>query len=138
MDTDAHEVWRILVVDDNKDSADTLKMQLEREGHTVWSTYDGVSALALASKCLPEVILLDIVMPGVTGHEVARRLRAMPDLASTLIVAVTGWRKPPGPPSWTAGFDFQLDKPIDPGILAEWLKRAPRTGRPFLPPRNRP
>jgi CheY-like chemotaxis protein len=112
-------------------------MQLEREGHTVWSTYDGVSALTLASKCLPDVILLDIVMPGVTGHEVARRLRAMPDLASTLIVAVTGWRKPPGPPPWAAGFDFHLDKPIDPGLLAQWLNQTPRTGQAPLPPKYR-
>jgi CheY-like chemotaxis protein len=73
---------RILVVDDNKDEAQALRSVLELAGHAVWSAYDGITALDLARRLHPEAIVLDIKMPGLSGYEIARRIRLMPELAS--------------------------------------------------------
>src|SRR5215831_19316248 len=82
---------RILVVDDNVDAANSLAVLLRLEGHEVRVACDGPAALAAAQADPPEMVVLDLGMPGTDGFEVARRLRALPGTKGTLLVAVTGW-----------------------------------------------
>jgi two-component system OmpR family response regulator len=116
---------KVLVVDDNKDAAESLAVVLRHEGHDVRVALDGAAALAAATAAVPEVVLLDLAMPGMDGYEVARRLRQRPDLAATRLVALTGFgsaedhRK-----SGEAGFDQHLTKPVDPEALLDLLARA--------------
>ncbi|RLM51464.1 response regulator, partial [Halobellus sp. Atlit-31R] len=81
---------RILVVDDNRDAAATLGMLLEVMGHQVLIAHDPYRALDLASTARPEVYMLDIGLPGLDGHELSRRLRARPENAGALLIALTG------------------------------------------------
>ena len=120
---------RVLVVDDNQASADTLHWTVELFGDTVKSCHDGSTALKLAADFRPDVVLLDIGMPGMDGLQVCEALRAMPDLKHVKIIAQTGWgdeqmrRK-----TATAGFDLHLVKPVDPHVLEDmlWLLRSGR------------
>lgn len=111
---------RILVVDDNEDSADSLAMLLEITGHEVRTANDGLRAIEEAQDFVPDVILLDIGLPGLSGLDVARRLREMPFLRSALIIAQTGYGQDEDRRrSLEAGFDHHLTKPLD---LAELKK----------------
>jgi CheY-like chemotaxis protein len=83
-------VCRVLVVDDNDDSAQTMAMMLELGGHSSKIAHDGPAALRMAIEFLPHVILLDIGLPEMDGYEVARRIRDLPELATTMLVAMTG------------------------------------------------
>jgi two-component system CheB/CheR fusion protein len=115
---------RILVVDDNSDSADSLSFLLGLKGHDVRTAYDGPQALQAAEEHRPEVILLDIGMPGMTGYDVARRLRERPETRSALILAMTGWGQDEDRRrSQEAGFDQHLIKPLDPGKLEDLIQR---------------
>ena len=82
---------RILVVDDNQDSAISMTLLLELQGHEVHVAHAGQTALRVATDKRPDVILLDIGMPGMNGYEVARQLRAQNEFADTLLVAITGY-----------------------------------------------
>jgi signal transduction histidine kinase len=105
---------RILVVDDNQDSASSMTLLLELQGHEVRVANAGPAALNIANEQKPDVILLDIGMPGMNGYEVARRLRSQPDFAETLLVAITGYgRATDVQQTKSAGFDHHLVKPID-------------------------
>jgi signal transduction histidine kinase len=105
---------RILVVDDNQDSACSMTLLLELQGHEVQVAHAGQVALKMAQESTPDVILLDIGMPGMNGYEVARQLRAQPVFADTLLVAVTGYgRASDVKQTESAGFDHHLVKPID-------------------------
>ncbi|MEA3154480.1 MAG: hypothetical protein QOK44_2069 [Betaproteobacteria bacterium] len=105
---------RILVVDDNQDSACSMTLLLELQGHEVQVAHAGQVALKMAQESTPDVILLDIGMPGMNGYEVARQLRAQPVFADTLLVAVTGYgRASDMKQTESAGFDHHLVKPID-------------------------
>jgi CheY-like chemotaxis protein len=105
---------RILVVDDNEDSACSMMLLLELQGHEVRAAHAGQTALAVAAEYRPEVILLDIGMPGMNGYEVARLLRAQDMFADTLLIAVTGYgRASDVKQTESAGFDYHLVKPID-------------------------
>ncbi|MGZ9005974.1 MAG: hybrid sensor histidine kinase/response regulator, partial [Burkholderiales bacterium] len=105
---------RILVVDDNQDSASSMTLLLELQGHAVQVANAGQAALNIASEQKPDVILLDIGMPGMNGYEVARRLRSQPDFADTLLVAITGYGHATDvQQTKSAGFDHHLVKPID-------------------------
>lgn len=110
---------RILVADDNVDSAASLAMLLEFEGHDVATANDGAEAVEKAAVFAPEVVFLDLGMPGVDGIEAARRIRALPHGRQALLVALTGWGQA-GDRERTeaAGFDHHLVKPVDPAILA--------------------
>ena len=111
---------RILVVDDNVDAAETLAMLLRLSGHHVRVAHDGPAALEAARSLPPEVVLLDIGMPGMDGYEVARRLRQLPGLAGAVLVALTGWgQEQDRRRSKEAGFDHHLTKPADPLALRE-------------------
>ncbi len=112
----------ILIADDNQDAADSLAMLLGLEHHEVHVASDGPSALALAAQVRPQVALLDIGMPGLDGHEVARRLRMEPWGAAMLIVALTGWgQQEDQRRSQAAGFDHHYTKPVDPQVLIDHL-----------------
>jgi signal transduction histidine kinase/CheY-like chemotaxis protein len=105
---------RILVVDDNEDAADTLAMLLEASGHEVLVEHSSRRALARAIDTAPQVCLLDIGLPDMDGAELARRLRAQPETANALLVAVTGYgQESDRARTRDAGFDHHLVKPID-------------------------
>lgn len=105
---------RILVVDDNLDSAESLAMLLDLQGHEVSTAPDGPAAIATALSFRPEVIFLDIGLPGMDGYEVARRLRSEPDLDGTVLIAMTGYgRDEDVQRAMEAGFDRHLVKPLD-------------------------
>jgi signal transduction histidine kinase/FixJ family two-component response regulator len=105
---------RILVVDDNQDSAISMTLLLELQGHEVHVAHAGHTALRVASDKRPDVILLDIGMPGMNGYEVARQLRAQDCFADTLLVAITGYgRASDLKQTESAGFDHHLVKPVD-------------------------
>ncbi|MBV8899935.1 MAG: response regulator, partial [Verrucomicrobia bacterium] len=86
-----HAGLRVLVVDDNVDAADGLAAALRLNGHEVWAAYDGPGTLAIAQTFRPQVVLLDLGLPGMDGYEVARQLREKPEMKRTYLVAVTGW-----------------------------------------------
>jgi CheY-like chemotaxis protein len=105
---------RILVVDDNQDSAISMTLLLELQGHEVHVAHAGQTALRVATDKRPDVILLDIGMPGMNGYEVARQLRAQDEFADTLLVAITGYgRASDVKQTQSAGFDHHLVKPVD-------------------------
>ena len=87
----AHARRRVLVVDDNEDAAESLAALLRLSGHEVGVAFDGETALAMARELKPEVVLLDVGMPRMDGHEVARRMRAAPWGATMKIVALSGF-----------------------------------------------
>jgi PAS domain S-box-containing protein len=119
-DVSAGPPRRVLVVDDNIDAAEGLQMLLEMNGHTVEVAYDGPTALQMIEHSNPDVVLLDLGLPGMDGVEVARRVRALPRVGETLIVAVTGWGQDEDRHRTSAaGFDMHLTKPID------WHQLAP-------------
>ena len=110
---------RVLVVDDNRDSAESLSLLLEWRGHDVRTAHDGITALQIAETFLPQAILLDIGLPGLNGYKVAERIRANPRLANIKLVALTGWgQEEDRRRSADAGFDHHLVKPVSPVALA--------------------
>jgi two-component system CheB/CheR fusion protein len=116
---------RILVVDDNEDSAESLAMLLGLTGHDVRTAHDGPQALTAAAEHRPDVVFLDIGMPGMNGYEVASRLRRRPETQGVLLAAMTGWgQEEDRRRSKEAGFDYHLVKPLDPKALDELLARA--------------
>ncbi len=109
---------RILVADDNQDAADSLAMLLELAGHDVRVVHDGRAALSMAQTFRPDTVLLDIGMPHLTGHEVAKALRQEPWGAGMRLIALTGWgQESDRQRAIDAGFDNHLTKPIDPADL---------------------
>jgi CheY-like chemotaxis protein len=115
---------KVLVVDDNQDSADSLGLLLSMRGHEVRTAFDGPAAMEAARTFRPDVVLLDIGLPGMNGYEVARLMRQMPELKSALLIAQTGWgQEEDRRRSTEAGFDAHLVKPVDPAALQELLSR---------------
>jgi CheY-like chemotaxis protein len=113
---------RILVVDDNPDAAQSVVLVLSAQGHEVRSAHSGLEALALARTFRPEVVLLDISMPGMTGYEVARQLRECRDIPQPLLIAMTGLgQEADRRRSREAGLDHHLVKPVDPKALHKLL-----------------
>jgi PAS domain S-box-containing protein len=105
---------RVLVVDDNADIAETLKYLIEMDGHEVQVANDGHQTLAVASSFRPDVMLLDIGLPGVSGLEVARQLRKQPAFDKMVLVAMTGYgQQSDRDLTSAAGFDHHLVKPAD-------------------------
>jgi CheY-like chemotaxis protein/two-component sensor histidine kinase len=122
--TPAAKRRRILVVDDNADAAETLKLLLELEGHDTRCAYTGESALTVAAEFVPDTVLLDIGLPGLSGYEVARKLRQETRLPeSLLLVALTGWgSEEDRQQARAAGFDRHLVKPVELDKLREALR----------------
>jgi CheY-like chemotaxis protein len=104
----------ILITDDSRMSAKTLGYMLEVLGHKVQCTYDGTSMLAAARAFRPDVIFLDISLPGINGYELCRQIRHDPQLKDCVLVAQTGWSQEEyRQRSLAAGFDYHLVKPVE-------------------------
>ena len=113
---------RVLVVDDNADSAEALAMLLRLDGHLVETAHDGDRAVELAERFQPDAVLLDLGMPGMNGYEVCEQIRSRPWGVSILMVAQTGWGQAQDRArTLEAGFDAHLTKPIDPDTVQEML-----------------
>jgi PAS domain S-box-containing protein len=118
---------RVLVVDDNRDAAESLATLLRMMGHEVALAHDGDSALRLAEQFRPGLALLDIGMPGMNGYELARRLRTAPWGQKTVLAALTGWgQQDDKRRAFEAGFDHHLTKPVEAGTLEAVLAEAAR------------
>ncbi|MGH8535582.1 MAG: chemotaxis protein CheB [Gammaproteobacteria bacterium] len=113
---------RILVVEDNRDAAESLAALIELMGHEVRSVHDSASALENAAAFRPDVVLLDIGLPDMDGYEVARRFRQQSGLEGIALAALTGWgQEEDRLRARTAGFDQHFVKPIDVEVLRAWL-----------------
>jgi CheY-like chemotaxis protein len=124
---------RVLIVDDCRDTTRSLEALLTLWGHEVRVAHEGGTALRLAEEYQPEVVLLDLGLPGMDGWEVARRLRHVEGMAEALVVAVTGYgRDEDRRRSHEAGCDYHLLKPVDLGALEKLL--AARRRSPDMPP----
>lgn len=116
---------RVLVVDDSADTANTLKLFLELAGHEVRTVYDGPAALVAFHTFQPDVVLLDLGLPGMDGYDVARQLRRQLRSKSPLLVAVSGYGQDDDKRrSHEAGFDLHLTKPADPRKLISIIASA--------------
>ena len=116
---------RILVVDDNRDAAETLATVLELAGHEVRVAFDGPGALAAAEEFKPEAALLDIGLPVMDGYELAGRLRSNPALSGLRLVAITGYGQATDRQrSLAAGFSAHLVKPVDLEVVLSALGLA--------------
>jgi PAS domain S-box-containing protein len=119
---------RILIVDDNRDAAESMAMLLDLMGHETCTAFDGLEALVAAASFGPDVILLDIGLPKLNGYEVARKLRDQPDGRSKAIVALTGWGQASDrQQAKDAGFDRHLVKPVGQATLARLLDELARS-----------
>ncbi len=126
---------RVLVVDDNVDSAETLAKLLRRSGHEVRTAYSGPAAPVAAGEQLPDVVLLDIGLPGLDGYEVARRLRQDARLKDVRLVAMTGYGQESDLQlAREAGFDQHAVKPVNFPKVLELLATPPATPRPACRP----
>jgi CheY-like chemotaxis protein len=127
---------RIMVVDDDADGAETLAIVLRSAGHDVRVAGDGPAALEVAMDFRPEVVFLDVGMPGMDGYETARQLRGKPDMDKALLVALTGYGQVTDRQrAEEAGFDHFLVKPAAPRLLHEIALQA---RPPSEPPRGAP
>jgi len=113
---------RILIVDDNSDAAVSLAMLLKIAGNETCKAHDGLEALEAVERYRPEVVLLDIGLPSLSGHEVCRRIRERPDGGDMVIIALSGWgQESDRRKSQDAGFDGHLVKPVDYAALMDLL-----------------
>jgi len=113
---------RVLIADDNVDSAESLAMLLRLQGHDVEVVHDGAEALRRLEEFRPRFALLDIGMPKINGYEVARRIRAQPWGSSLSLIALTGWgQEQDRREALEAGFDHHLVKPVDTELLLQKL-----------------
>jgi two-component system CheB/CheR fusion protein len=123
---DAH-LLRVLVVEDNKDTAESLERLMRLAGYQVHVAYDGQTALQMAEQQRPHVVLLDIGLPVLHGYDVARRLRERPETKDTLIIAVTGYGLPADRErSLESGIDLHLIKPVGFEELVRLFRKHPK------------
>lgn len=116
---------RVLVVDDNRDSALSLAMLLKILNCDVEVAHDGPSAINVAEATVPEIVFLDIGLPGMSGYDVARTMKLIPALEKTRLIAQTGWgQESDRQKSAEAGFDAHLVKPIDTQSLCDLLSQV--------------
>jgi CheY-like chemotaxis protein len=119
----------ILIIEDNADAREALRVLLELEGHTVEAVEEGQQALEVARAKDPDIALVDIGLPGIDGYEIARRVRAR-DARRPVLIALTGYGQPEDRRRATeAGFDEVLVKPVDPTTLTELLATLEIPGR---------
>ena len=122
----ARTMRRILVVDDNVDSAISLSLILKRSGNDVETAHDGLAGIELADKFRPEVVLLDIGMPKMNGYDAARAIREQPWGKEVFLIALTGWGQDEVRARiFEAGFDVHMIKPVDPAALTNMLVALP-------------
>ncbi len=117
---------RVLIVEDNVDSAESLKTLLELDGHDVRAVHEGASALAMVESFAPDIALLDLGLPLMNGFDLARSLRALPSTRDATLIALTGYgQSEDRKKSKDAGFDHHMVKPVDPVKLAAIVAAAP-------------
>lgn len=117
----------VLLADDNRDAVDVLAELLRLDGHLVHTANDGLQAVKLAAQLQPDVLVLDIGMPGMNGYEVARHVRAQPWGSRPLLIAATGWgQEDDRQKALAAGFDLHLTKPFDPLQLSAVISEGSR------------
>src|SRR5438105_9220146 len=117
---------RILIVDDNQDAAESIAQYLQLEGHEVKTVGDGVQALSCVPVFAPQIVVLDIGLPGLSGYEVAKRMRKLPATQNALLVALTGYgQKEDQQRAMESGFDRHFVKPTDPRLLVELIAQWP-------------
>jgi CheY-like chemotaxis protein len=118
---------RVLVVDDNVAAAQTMAMLLSMNGYDVSVAEDGRTALGKNAELRPDIILLDVGLPDMSGHEVAKRIRDELNVKTPVIVAVTGWERQDMHPAESGGecdeFDFFLTKPVNYDDLDKLLRQ---------------
>jgi CheY-like chemotaxis protein len=120
----------VLVVDDNTDAAESLGVLLDIEGHAVHIAHSGAEALQLAQTQALDVVFLDIGLPDMTGYDVAKRMRLLPGMQKTLLVALTGWgTQDDRQRTREAGFDRHLTKPAELPAVEELLRAAAEAKR---------
>jgi CheY-like chemotaxis protein len=125
----APEGRAVLIVEDNADARDALRVLLELEGHTVEVAAEGQRALEIIDAKDPDIALVDIGLPGIDGYEVARRVRAR-DARRPVLIALTGYGQPEDRRrAAEAGFDDVLVKPVDPSVLTAMLATLEIPGR---------
>ena len=116
---------RALIIDDNRDAATTMSMFVEELGGSAMTAHDGASGLAAVESFHPDIVFMDIGMPGLDGYEVCRRIRQMPSQRHVVLVAVTGWGQAQDKRrAFEVGFDAHLTKPVDPDAVAQLLAGA--------------
>ena len=114
---------RVLIADDNRDWADGLAVLLEEQGYAVRTTYDGREAIEAARIFQPDVVVLDIRMPRLTGYEAARVFNRHPQSTRPILIAITAWAGESGKlRAEMSGFDYYLAKPAEPAEILELLK----------------
>jgi PAS domain S-box-containing protein len=124
--TGSNGTRRVLIADDNRDGAEIMAMLLAHSGFEVQLAHSGPDALAVAAQQRPDIAVLDIGMPGMSGYEVARAIRSQPWGAGITLIAVTGWGQVDDKRmAKDAGFDHHLTKPIDPNALEQLMAPAP-------------
>jgi len=115
----------VLLADDNVDAAETMSAVLEMSGHEVRIVCSGKEALEAAPEFAPDVMLLDIGMPGMSGYQLAQKLRSDRRYDNTILVALTGWgSESDKAQAREAGFDHHLTKPVDQHALEPLLRRV--------------
>ncbi|HTU89566.1 MAG TPA: response regulator [Gemmataceae bacterium] len=120
---------RVLVIEDNRDAADSLRLLLDLLGHEARVAYSGPEGVAMAKEWRPDVVLCDIGLPGMDGYEASRQLRQFPGTAKALLVAITGYGQESDiQRSKEAGIDCHFLKPIDPAKLKNLLANVRKTG----------
>ena len=118
---------RVLIADDDRDGAAMLGMPLQSEGYEVRTVHGGKEVLDAAREFKPDVVLLDIGMPKITGYEAARRLRQRYGVECPVLIAVTAWKQPSDRIlADLAGFNYHVAKPYEPAELLTLLERARR------------
>jgi CheY-like chemotaxis protein len=119
---------RILIVDDSLEYRESMALLLSGLGHEVATAFDGRVALSMAKKSPPDIVLLDISLPGMDGYELARRVRAVANRKKPLLVAVTGYTAPSDLVlSEEAGIELHLVKPVTFEDICDILARVQRT-----------
>ncbi|HZD20282.1 MAG TPA: response regulator [Burkholderiales bacterium] len=114
---------RVLIADDNRDWADGLAVLLEEQGYAVRTAYDGREAIEAARIFQPDIVVLDIRMPRLTGYEAARVFHRHPQSTRPILIAITAWAGESGKlRAEMSGFDYYLAKPAEPAEILELLK----------------
>jgi len=118
---------RVLLIEDDSDAREMLRLMLEIAGHTVYDAADGPRGLELLEAEHPDVAIIDIGLPGLNGYQVAQRIRECPDGRAVVLVALTGYGRPSDyQHSTEAGFDYHLVKPVDLDMLTRLLRTDAR------------
>jgi CheY-like chemotaxis protein len=139
LEESAAQSRKVLVIDDNRDQAESLGKLLSLMGHDVRLGFDGEEALRLALDFRPDVALLDLGLPKLSGCEVAKRMRSDPRVKDTLLLAQTGWGQDDDlQRTKEAGFDHHLLKPVDIGRLKAILAHSLRPSQALPPGQEHP